>query len=513
MKKFTTICLTAILAVFFLVQCNSTEDYTFYEDMPASVAVNKFALSADVDILSHLDTIYFSIDLAEGKIFNADSLPYGTPVNKLVPKITMAQTASMMTLIDVDEDGNEESHDYLSNPGDTIDFTQPVRLDVTSGNGLVIGHYTITINVHKVVSDSLVWDEAAKRTLPTTLTHVNNQRTTRTSAGIYCLTTDRTNYCMAFSDDPFADSWTCNDVTLPAGADIETFNSTDDALFVLADGELYKSTDGGASWTDTGCRWDYIYGSVDNVLLGNVHDSDGWKYTDYPASALNGTPMPEYMPVRYTSQLIDFSFPMSSAHQAVMVGGYTSNYNLTGSVWFYDGSAWARVNGNFAKELYGVTIVPFYTYKVSNTWVATKEAVILAMGGMGHDDEVNNVIYMSHDYGMTWTEADSLMQQPDVVRPFFDAQGFVETTVMTDDTRSRSAIASWTPIDLGYRLPASAVLAPWTPSAPWSSRAIKPENQWSCPFIYVFGGRDNELELQDQLWRVTISRLTFKPIL
>ena len=71
-----------------IAACNSKADEN--PDAPAysSATVTDFKLYEDSKILPNLDSVYFSIDLANALIYNADSLPYGTPINKLRPMIT-----------------------------------------------------------------------------------------------------------------------------------------------------------------------------------------------------------------------------------------------------------------------------------------------------------------------------------------------------------------------------------------------------------------------------------------
>ena len=84
MRKFTTICLAALAAVLLFARCNSDMEY-HSESTSASVAVYSFGFQADDSVLANLDTVFFSIDLDRALIFNGDSLPYGTHVDKLVP--------------------------------------------------------------------------------------------------------------------------------------------------------------------------------------------------------------------------------------------------------------------------------------------------------------------------------------------------------------------------------------------------------------------------------------------
>ena len=78
-----------MIALFAMVSCNSsdTEEYEEYV-LPSDVAITSFTISANDDLLENLDSVYFTIDLENRRIFNADSLPKGTDVSRLVVTIT-----------------------------------------------------------------------------------------------------------------------------------------------------------------------------------------------------------------------------------------------------------------------------------------------------------------------------------------------------------------------------------------------------------------------------------------
>ena len=75
MKKLAILSLSAVAAGAFFAGCNSSYDNTIQEDLATDVIVSSFSLSKDDSILANLDTVFFSIDLQRGRIFNADSLP------------------------------------------------------------------------------------------------------------------------------------------------------------------------------------------------------------------------------------------------------------------------------------------------------------------------------------------------------------------------------------------------------------------------------------------------------
>lgn len=75
-------------------------------------------------------------------------------------------------------------------------------------------------------------------------------------------------------------------------------------------------------------------------------------------------------------------------------------------------------------------------------------------------------------------------------------------------TSARSLAAQWSPIELAYRIPASATVVGSHPLG----RATEAITSWECPYIYSFGGIKPDNTLQSTVWRAAINRLMFKPI-
>ncbi|MDE6422820.1 MAG: hypothetical protein K2K95_05310, partial [Muribaculaceae bacterium] len=98
----------------------------------STVAVKSFTLQANSKILSNLDSVFFSIDLDRGVIFNADSLPLGTDVSRLIPVITFMTTVSKAEIVVSEEGKDDKTYDYLTNASDSIDFSKTVKLNVTA---------------------------------------------------------------------------------------------------------------------------------------------------------------------------------------------------------------------------------------------------------------------------------------------------------------------------------------------------------------------------------------------
>lgn len=514
MKKFTVISLSTLAAALTFVGCNSSSNSYEYE-LSANVAVSSFKLAQDDSVLANLDTVFFSIDLANGKIFNADSLPYGTKINKLVPRITMNSGATSMKLTVHRANGTDTVYDYIENPGDSIDFSNgPVRLDVSSASATASKTYEISVNVHTVVSDSLAWGETAWTELPSALSTPTAQRTARTDDGLYCLTTDaKGRFSMAFTATPATGDWEKKAVTLPAGADITSLAGSSNALYILVDDGanepnkmLYTSADGGSTWTATGERYYYIYGGFGSDVLVSRYANE-WRAAAYPSNP-EGSVMAADMPVAGTSLPVAFSTPMSLTQQAIVVGGVKADGSLSAQAWGYDGTSWMLISQDpFPTALTDMMLVPFYVVHINSYFVTTKYSVLLAFGG-NDGSENSRDVYVSYYMGVDWHKASDYLQLPDYIPALNGAQAFVFDTTMGDGLAE--ADTEWHPVDVVHRFPSGVSIVPQQPDL--TTMATKPITTWECPFIYIFGGVTDDNQLNPEIWRGTINRLRFKPI-
>ena len=160
-----------------LASCNKKTETEEEIYMPASsVAVTGFSLKSKSGTAVKLDSVFFSIDLTQGVIFNADSLPVGTDVTKLVPVISYVSSASAVTL--TQSGGRYEGEiDYKTNPSDSVDFSGKVVLKITAEDKTTSRSYNIKVNVHKVEPDSLMWTDLAFKPMESRLPSPKQQRT------------------------------------------------------------------------------------------------------------------------------------------------------------------------------------------------------------------------------------------------------------------------------------------------------------------------------------------------
>ena len=502
MSRFSAFCLITAVAATGFTACNSSSDDTWDSQLPSSTLVKSFSLSEDTKVLDNLDKVFFSIDLTTANIFNADSLPYGTDVRKLVPVITTGGVSALE--ISVPRPNKADTvYNYIENSTDSIDFSNgPVTLRLTSYDGTATMSYTVKVNVHKVKSDSLAWGNAAYSALPTSLARVTEQHTVKHNGKAYCLTTDDASYCMAISDNPDTQQWQLNDVTFAFTPDVESLRSTTDALYILShDLDLYKSVDDGQTWSATGNKFDYLIGGYGVDILGTVNDGGQWSIASTDGRSWAA---PAGFPVSGMSAPVEYTFPMSDSHQLTIVGGRTASGALTGASWGFDGNEWANLSTyDLPEAMEEMMVVPYFIFEENDFFVATKSSIFVAFGGQLADGRCNDNVYISYNYGMTWRKASVEMQLPKAVPAMHGAQALVFPQEMT----ARSASDSWTAVAT------RPVPSFWMPLDNMVGSRVSTEiTSWECPYIYVFGGMDSNNATYNTVWRAVINRFTFKPI-
>ena len=91
----------------------------------------------------------FTIDQMKGLIYNTDSLPAGTKIDKVLVNVTADGNAVYSKGTSSDDIGMLQS--------DSIDFSKDVKATIYSISGEYSKAYTIRVNVHQVEPDSTQW--------------------------------------------------------------------------------------------------------------------------------------------------------------------------------------------------------------------------------------------------------------------------------------------------------------------------------------------------------------------
>lgn len=455
-----------------------------YSTSTTNALVSSFNLQANAKVLANLDSVHFTVDALRGQIYNVDSLPVGTNVSRLLTRLTFKSAVGTVKYYLTYSKGGVVQRDtitYSSSSTDSLNFTGTAILEVSSYDGTVTRRYNIHVNVHQSKPDTLVWPMTARRDLPGSGDDNLAQRTVQCGDQMVCMVQTSTGYNLSIAPTA-AGPWTTVPFTPDFEPDVNSLAASNHVLYMLdTAGQLHSSTNG-ETWTATGIYWLRLIGGYDDRVLGITTDESPL-LDEYPRrDTFVPMALPVDFPVSEQSQLVMSEHKWTVAPQAVMVGGVLADGSLSHKTWGYDGNTWATISSenDTLPALRGVTLISYYTYDVNVfNQKATKQPTWLIMGGYNADGSANRTTYMSRNQGITWSVAPSTLQWPDYLPSMGGAQAFIAYQVLTSSHAPR--------------------------------RVSQPVTEWDTPYIYLFGGYDNQGALQNNVWRGVINRLTYKP--
>lgn len=476
------ICLPLALGLLTVApSCNKADDYEQETYDYSVVAVKSFSLKNNNAVLHNLDSVFFTIDLNSAQVFNADSLPVGTKINEIKVNVTTSDCSSVKFLVPKEE-GDTAEIDYGADADAKIDFSRGgVKLRLVAFDKKTTRDYSVKINVHKMVPDSLYWSEVGAYPLAG-IKNPTAQKSVKMGNNAYCLTTDGTSYNMSVASDLYHGAWVDNAANLPKGAKVATLTASDDALYILsASNELLRSTDG-LEWQGCGVTWEAITVGYGKSVVGLELKNGSLYHAIYPANGETLAKAEAGFPVSGNAGAVPFNSKWSQSPQVITVGGRTAAGALTGAVWAFDGHAWAQLSNSLpAAEGMAVT-----TYTVATTdsvsWRVNEKEVMLAFGGRSSEGNLRPV-FLSVDMGLNWKPAGKLLQLPAYIPSLAGADLLVFSTQLH------------IPLPAGVR-----------------SRAVAPITEWECPYLYLIGGVDASGTLQPKVWRGVVNHLSFKPL-
>lgn len=465
----------------------------------SNVAVSSFTLTADDDVLDDLDSIFFAIDLEKGLIFNADSLPKGTDVSKLIPVITFIGAMTKADLTFNKDNRTDTTVNYLANTKDSIDFTYPVTLDVTAADGTSSFSYTIKVNVHQTDPDTLIWDRLASSILPSRFDNPVAQKTVSIADKVYCLIEEyNAQFTLSETQDLNNVDWEKTELDFNFTPITESFSTTQNEFFILdTEGNLYNSSDA-INWAITGETWISIIGNYNNCLLG-LKEQDGiLVHTSYPTQTEAGfdTPIAASFPISGRSALGIMETKWATSPIAIFAGGVTESGEMSTSIWGFDGNTWETINATTLPALEAPMLAHYIVYR--ETPLPFKEIAFdawLLFGGKTENGDLNNGMYVSLDNGVNWASASDYMNLSEEIPSLYAADILVVDFPMStniEDLWTRAQ--NFTRAGLSYTIEGYDIL-------------------WQCPYLYIFGGYGNDALLSSVIWRGLLARLSFTTLI
>lgn len=496
------ILLPALGLIILLSACNSKDEpknEVNTQNVP-SVAISRFSLKSDNDVMKGLDSVFFSIDLRNGMIFNADSLPKGTNITKLKLNVDFDQEVSEVMITMEGGKHRTGTTSLRSNPNDTIDFSGKVTMDVTSADKAITYQYQIKVNVHKTDPDSLTWDKMAVRQLPSRMPDPADQKTVAFGDKVYTIITEKDgSNTIATTDTTDINSWNKQKLSLGFSPQIRTLTATEKALYILdSQNNLYASTDGTA-WNATGKKWIGIVGGYGDYLLGIRENSQKLIHTSYPDNnVLKESEVESGFPVSGASNFVYYSNKWAVVPMGFLTGGRDSHGRISDSTWAFDGDNWCIISQTPGPALTDATMVRYISFRrVNNQSGYDEYQVWMILGGKNDEGKFNRSVYISYDNGVNWQKGSEYLQLPEYIPMMTQLDNVVLYTKMSGNIAGwkRAPQRALPPMmRIGYEIDGDTII-------------------WDCPYIYLFGGRLEDGRLSNTIWKGVLNRLTFVPLI
>ena len=235
-------------ATFFLSSCLGND----YEEIeyPSTSSITSFSIgtlhqtfyvkssegedSVYTDTISYAD-VPFTIDQINRKIYNKDSLPKDVDITRVVASISADYAAVYYV---------KNNKDTIWTTADSLDFSKPVTFKVMTFNPTLNqfdfgASYEVSVNVHKLNPDSLVWKHFENNKFANNTVYIE-QKAVYTNDSLYVFgeTADGSVKANKTSvERGNISSW--NEITLPAGTNIYSATAFNNNVYFVANEELY----------------------------------------------------------------------------------------------------------------------------------------------------------------------------------------------------------------------------------------------------------------------------------
>ena len=503
-----------LISIILLSACGSLEEDGLYYSKQNTM-VCAFSLQKDTSVLSNLDSIFFTIDLDRSLIYNADSLPKGTDVSSIAIKATFMNPANVYVNYE-DENGAIKSFSYLATSHAKIDFRKSednkIKMKVIAADGNTSQTYTLKVNVHKVVADSLYWKKIESSSISEQLTNIASSKCISTNSGYYLFAQETTGELNVYRTTDFNQWEKRSDMTMP-NMDWRTLTFDGSSLYVVSqDEKLYSCSDlENIEFVQSALMQDYtpvsLIGVYENSLLAIVKNEDVYSHAkiNIASGSITTSPISDEFPVKDFSQPITFTSKWTQ-DQLVIACGEKRDGTLTNAVWGFDGKNWAILNnaisgGSLITPRKGVVMFTYYTYDYnSEIDLHTKVLTYFIIGGWDGTSMTNDLYYTTN-LGGKWKKAGatSPMALPTEIAPRMCADVFVVEAPVSTQSYSQGLI--WRDIELLNTKNITRLMS------------LKSDEEQSAPYIYMVGGSSSlQYSFINEVWKGVIWRLTFPPI-
>ncbi len=354
-----------------------------------------------------------------GIIFNADSLPSGTIADSIKVSLSYASPYKV-EFFQYDKELNLQKK---TNFADTqiiwFDDYAITRIQVTAQDGFTNKSYFMKVNIHKCITDSIMWNYLCKDLFD--MSDVIDQRVDTIGTTLYWYSTLSDNTQQVRTADLCGDvsSWsTPSAVTSPTQIDLGTMINLKENLYAVGADHSLLTTSDGINWTVASKDFDFVNllgiqlasKKYDEHFCGIAKQGDTYHFvrsTDGAAWCLDSLIIDED-----TTSVVPADFPLSGYTRPIseesnaisgrttsriyISGGVKADGTLTSSTWSSDGLQWAEFEQRILQPMKRATIIQYtLDVKYPNTFW------IMQTGEM-ENGIVNDTLYFSQDHGVSW---------------------------------------------------------------------------------------------------------------
>ena len=391
-----------IAALAALCSCSNSSSSTV---TTSNIAKLKTFYFAAVDSLPGLGEATFKIEerldtgLVTNQIDETDSIRFGTPINKVVPRFTCEATPGSVVVRTADT--------VITLSGsDTIDFTaRPVYMTITSSDLTTTKTYEIVVTVHTMDPDLYQWQTLTTEAYQT---EDEGQQVVQFRGKFWLYSTNGFETSLRASAD--GAKWEEQMLTgLPTHCRVRGIVADEKALYYADDQTLYTSTDA-VTWTETDysdklftlqtmlmsyndTMWLVVEDMTETLYLAQIVD-DTVRVTDVE--------LPDEFPVSGFATVVFNN--ISRRQRAMIIGGFARNGECVNSRWNFEYSS--SLKPSYRMLNYSIEQPEFLT--LAGVSVISYNDQLLMFGGVDKDMVFRgNDILVSNDEGFTWTKADT----------------------------------------------------------------------------------------------------------
>ena len=359
----------------------------------------------------------FIINQSEGLIYNPDSLPVGTDISKVVVDIT-ADTQGIYIVAETDSIWEET---------DSLNFEKPIQFKVLAEIGSFGRAYTAKINVHQQEPDSLNWTKMDAN-FPKT---IQKQKAVYANNGIYVFAEGNGQVVMTETTD--GKNWSePTSIDIPTQADYSSVMACGNQFYILADNELYTSTNG-LQWTKVE--------STQKIarLLANIHTEHNHKFIgvdseNYYIESEDGIvwsrheTMPAEFPVNQTS-FVSYALDTNEQLERIVLIG--DNGIATDTIT----NVWTTLNTETSWTELLIEDPDYACPKLNNSQLIQYNDQLYLFGGPGqHNGKLQAFerIYASKDNGISWEAITKKVMFPQEFNTLYEKAGGNYSCVVDD---------------------------------------------------------------------------------